>query len=307
MLSGQYDGPIETIWRPSEETIDRANITRYLEWLARHRALSFANYQELWRWSATDLDAFWSSIWEYFGVRSSQRYERVLGRDSMPGASWFPGAELSYAEHALARRDDHPALIARSETRGLENTTTVTYAELARQVAAVRAGLVRLGVARGDRVVAYMPNIPETVAAFLATSSLGAIWSSCSPDFGTRAVIDRFGQLDPKVLFVVDGYRYGGRDFDRMGELADIERALPSLKATVALPYLRPDVVPARSETRMSWAELASEAAPLEFAQLPFEHPLWVLYTSGTTGLPKGLVHSQGGILLEHLKSLALH
>ena len=152
-----------------------------------------------------------------------------------------------------------------------------------------------------------MPNIPETVVALLATSSLGAIWSSCSPDFGTRAVIDRFGQLEPKVLLTVDGYRYGGRDFDRMNEIWNIERALPSLKSTVVLPYLRPDAAPWRSASRMSWAELASETAPLEFAQLPFEHPLWVLYTSGTTGLPKGLVHSQGGILLEHLKSLALH
>jgi acetoacetyl-CoA synthetase len=278
-----------------------------MEWLARERGLSFGTYQDLWRWSVTDLDAFWSSIWDFFKVRSSRRYQGVLARDTMPGASWFPGAELNYAEHALARRDDHPALIARSETRGLDQTTTVTYAELARQVAAVRAGLVRLGVGRGDRVVAYMPNIPETVAALLATSSLGAIWSSCSPDFGTRAVVDRFGQLDPKVLFVVDGYRYGGRDFDRTREIAEIERHLPSVTATVVLPYLRTDVAPARSASRMSWAELASESAPLEFAQLPFEHPLWVLYTSGTTGLPKGLVHSQGGILLEHLKSLALH
>ena len=299
--------PTETIWRPSEETIARANITRYLGWLARERGLRFAAYQDLWRWSVTDLDAFWSSMWEHFGVRSSRRYERVLARDTMPGASWFPGAELSYAEHALARRDDHPALIARSETRGLENSTNVTYAELALQVAAVRAGLARLGVTRGDRVVAYLPNIPEAVVVLLATSSLGAIWSSCAPDFGTRAVVDRFSQLDPKVLLGVDGYRYGGRDFDRTRELADIERALPSLEATVVLPYLRPDATPARTGKRMSWAELASQSAPLEFAQLPFEHPLWVLYTSGTTGLPKGLVHGQGGILLEHLKSLALH
>jgi len=255
----------------------------------------------------TDLGAFWSSIWDYFGVRSRRRHDRVLARDTMPGASWFPGAQLSYAEHALTRRDDHPALIARSETRGLERTTTLTYAELARHVAAVRAGLVRLGVTRGDRVVAYLPNIPETVVALLATSSLGAIWSSCSPDFGTRAVVDRFGQLDPKVLFAVDGYRYGGLDFDRARELAEIERALPTLRATIVLPYLRPDTTPARAGVRMSWAELASDDAPLEFAQLPFEHPLWVLYTSGTTGLPKGLVHGQGGIMLEHLKSLALH
>jgi acetoacetyl-CoA synthetase len=278
-----------------------------MEWLARERGLSFGAYPDLWRWSVTDLDAFWSSIWDFFGVRSSRHYETVLARDTMPGASWFPGAELNYAEQALARRDDHPALIARSETRGLEQATTVTYAELASQVAAVRARLVRLGVKRGDRVVAYMPNIPETVVALLATSSLGAIWSSCSPDFGTRAVVDRFGQLDPKVLFAVDGYRYGGRDFDRTQEVAEIERHLPSLTATVVLPYLRPDATSAKSASRTSWTELASESAPLEFAQLPFEHPLWVLYTSGTTGLPKGLVHSQGGILLEHLKSLALH
>jgi acetoacetyl-CoA synthetase len=307
MLSGGYDWSIETIWQPSEDTIDRANITRYQEWLARHRGLSFASYQDLWRWSVTDLDAFWSSIWDFFGVRSSRRFDRVLARDTMPGASWFPGAQLSYAEHALARRDDHPALIARSETRGLDRTTTVTYAELAEQVAAVRAGLIRLGVTPGDRVVAYLPNVPETVVAFLATASLGAIWSSCSPDFGTRAVVDRFSQLDPKILFVVDGYRYGGRDFDRTPEVAEIEASLPSLKTTVVLRYLRPDAEPARSPKRMSWPELASETAPLEFAQLPFEHPLWVLYTSGTTGLPKGLVHSQGGILLEHLKGLALH
>jgi acetoacetyl-CoA synthetase len=278
-----------------------------MEWLVRERGLKFATYQDLWRWSVTDLDAFWSSIWDFFKIRSSRRYERALALDAMPGASWFPDAELNYAEHALARRDDHPALIARSETRGLERTTTVTYRELAEQVAAVRAGLVRLGVTRGDRVVAYMPNIPETVVALLATSSLGAIWSSCSPDFGTRAVVDRFGQLDPKVLFAVDGYRYGGRDFDRARDLDEIERGLPSLTATVVLPYLRPNATSPRSGSRMSWAVLASEPAPLEFARLPFEHPLWVLYTSGTTGLPKGLVHSQGGILLEHLKSLALH
>ncbi|HKY52614.1 MAG TPA: AMP-binding protein, partial [Candidatus Limnocylindria bacterium] len=306
MLAAKYDWTIDTIWRPSEATIARANITHYREWLARERRLDFGTYQDLWRWSVGDLDGFWSSIWDHFDVRSTKRFTRVLARDTMPGAEWFTGAELSYAAHALARRDDHPAIVARSEARGLDRTQTVTYAELARQVTAVRAGLERLGVGRGDRVVAYLPNIPETVVALLATSSLGAVWSSCSPDFGTRAVIDRFGQLRPKVLLAVDGYRYGGRDFDRTDEVAQIERQLPDLVTTVILPYLRPDST-TRTQRRTSWAELASRDAPLEFVPLPFEHPLWVLYTSGTTGLPKGLVHGQGGILLEHLKSLALH
>lgn len=291
------------IWEPDQRTAERTNVVKYMRWLEKERGLTFNSYQDLWRWSVDDLEGLWSSIWEYFPIRCSRPYDRVLGRDAMPGAEWFPGAMLNYAEHALARRDDHPALIARSETRGLDQTTTVTYADLARQVGAARAGLKRLGVKRGDRVVAYMPNIPETVVALLATASLGAIWSSCSPDFGTRAVIDRFGQLEPKVLIAVDGYRYGGKEFDRTGELADIERALPSLAATVVLPYLKPDVPAGRT----AWSELLSKETAIEFEQVPFEHPLWVLYTSGTTGLPKGLVHGHGGILLEHLKSLAFH
>jgi acetoacetyl-CoA synthetase len=291
-----------TIWEPTPESIERAHITRYMRWLERERGLRFADYQALWRWSVTDLEGFWSSIWDFFGVRASKPYTRVLESERMPGAHWFPGAELSYAEHALARRDDRVAIVARSETRGLDRTTTLTYAELAQQVAAIRAGLARLGVRRGDRVVAYMPNIPETIVAFLATASLGAVWSSCSPDFGTRAVIDRFAQLEPKVLLTVDGYRYGGKAFDRAAEIAEIERALPSLKATIQLAYLG-----GGHAGRASWDELASHAGPLEFEQVPFEHPLWVLYTSGTTGLPKGLVHGHGGILLEHMKSLALH
>ncbi|MBI2324952.1 MAG: acetoacetate--CoA ligase [Chloroflexi bacterium] len=294
---------VETIWEPTPASIERAHITRYLRWLERERGLRFTDYAALWRWSVADLDAFWASMWDFFAIRASAPYTRVLAKDTMPGAQWFPGAALNYAEHALSRRDDRLALIARSETRGLDRTTTLTYAELAAQVAAVRAGLERLGVRRGDRVVAYMPNIPETVVALLAAASLGAIWASGSPDFGTRAVIDRFSQLEPAVLLAVDGYRYGGKDFDRTAEVAEIERALPSLRATVILPYLT-DAAPAG---RMSWAELASATAPLEFEQVPFEHPLWVLYTSGTTGLPKGLVHGHGGILLEHLKSLALH
>ena len=294
----------DVIWRPTPESIAGARITAYLRWLATERGLRFETYADLWRWSVDDLDAFWASIWDFFRIRASGSRTPVLATDAMPGADWSPRSQLNYAEHALAVRDDRVAMIARSETRGLDRTMRITYAELAAQVAAVRAGLVRHGVRRGDRVVAYMPNIPETVVGLLAAASLGATWASCSPDFGTRAVVDRFAQLEPSILLAVDGYRYRGRDFDRTGETREIERALPSLRATVVLPYLG---VPGATDGRVSWDELAAETAPLAFERVPFAHPLWVLYTSGTTGLPKGLVHGHGGILLEHLKSLALH
>lgn len=295
---------METIWEPSPEDIERAGITRYLRWLERERGWHFDGYQDLWRWSVRDLEGFWASIWDHLGVRASAPYERVLAKRDMPGAVWFPGAELSYAEHALARRDDGPAIIARSETRGLDASTTITHRELAERVAAIRAGLRALGVTRGDRVVAYMPNIPETVVAFLAAASLGAVWASCSPDFGTRAVVDRFQQLEPKVLLAIDGYRHRGQAFDRSAQVAEIASALPTLRSTVLVPYLTDTP---SSDRSMTWSDLGSKVEPLEFEQVPFDHPLWVLYSSGTTGLPKGLVHGHGGILIEHLKSLALH
>jgi acetoacetyl-CoA synthetase len=295
----------ELLWQPAEDQKRATNIARYLDWLASTRDLRFDGYHQLWRWSVTDLDGFWASIWDYFEVGPRDADGGVLADGRMPGANWFPGTRLNYAERALRRRDDHPALLYRSEDGGV--VLTITYAELARQVAAARGGLQRLGVARGDRVVAYLPNIPEAVIGFLAAASLGAIWSSCSPDFGTRAVVDRFRQLEPKVLLAVDGYRYNGRNFDRLPEVAEIQRALPSLVATVVVACRGQlaDLTGLRHAQR--WQELVSEPAPLAFDQVAFDHPLWVLYSSGTTGLPKGIVHGHGGIVLEHLKALTLH
>jgi acetoacetyl-CoA synthetase len=282
--------PEQPLWTPSLDSVDSSELTRYM------RSRGFATYDELWRWSVTEIEAFWASLWEWFEIRATRPYTHVLGRRAMPGAEWFPGAELSYVEHVFrGREDDSVALVHASELRPLAETS---WGELRLQTAAIRAGLLELGVGRGDRVVAYMPNIAETVAAFFAVASLGAIWSSASPDFGARSVIDRFAQIEPKVLLAVDGYRYGGRDFDRSETIAQLQREIPSLEHTFVLPYLG---------TEGNWDELPRAGSELEFAQLPFDHPLWVLYSSGTTGLPKAIVHGQGGVLLEHLKTLRLH
>ncbi|HYS03187.1 MAG TPA: acetoacetate--CoA ligase [Candidatus Eisenbacteria bacterium] len=293
----------ELLWTPPEALTSAATITRYMEWLRQQRGLPFDTYTELWRWSVSDLEGFWSSIWEFFDVRAHAPFRQVLAERRMPGARWFPGAELNYAEHALRRRDGHVAVVFRSESGAARE---LTYAELAEQVGAMAAGLRSLGVRRGDRVAAYLPNIPETLVAFLATASLGAVWSSCSPDFGIRAVVDRFQQIEPRVLFVVDGYQYGGKAFSRMDEIRQIQAELPSLEATVIVPYLaeQPDT---QSLARVrSWRDLLAEPAELRFEPVPFDHPLWILYSSGTTGLPKAIVHGHGGIVLEHLKSLGL-
>jgi len=297
----------EKLWEPTAELVERSRLREFMRWLAAERALEFADYDELWRWSVEDLEGFWSAIWDFFGVRADGEYERVLGKREMPGAEWFAGTSLNYAEHVFAGKDDAEiAVLHASELRELGE---LSWGELRVQVAATAAGLRALGVERGDRVVAYLPNIPEAIVAFLAAASIGAIWSSCSPDFGPASVIDRFAQIEPKVLFAVDGYRYGGKDFDRRATLAQLQEAMPSLERTVILPYLSagPDLSPL-SDT-MRWDELraSGQGAELSFERVPFEHPLWVLYSSGTTGLPKAIVQSQGGILLEHLKKLHLH
>jgi acetoacetyl-CoA synthetase len=297
----------ELLWEPSAESVERATMTRYMRWLAAERERSFDDYQALWEWSVTELEEFWASIWDFFAVRAATPYSQVLPERVMPGASWFPGAELSYADHIFrGKRDADVAILHASELRELGE---LRWGELREQVARAAAGLRGLGVERGDRVVAYLPNIPETIVAFLAASSIGAIWSSCSPDFGAQSVIDRFAQIEPKVLFAVDGYRYGGRDFDRTEVVAGLQREMPTLARTIVLPYLDPDPDLSGLRDAIGWEELLAPhpGAELECLAVPFDHPLWVLYSSGTTGLPKAIVQGQGGILLEHLKKLHLH
>ncbi len=294
----------EVLWRPPAGVGDTSRIGDYLRWLREHRGLDHAGYEELYQWSVSDLADFWSSIWDYFGVRSYSAPSAALGDDSMPGAQWFPGATLNYAEHVLAApglADDDVVVLGRSQTRG---PVDLTVAQLRDQVARARAGLRRLGVGRGDRVAAYLPNIPETLVVMLATASLGAVFSSCAPEFGTRSVSDRWQQIQPSVLVTVDGYRYGAKAIDRTGEVAAIRAALPSLRHVVALSYLDGS---ASVPDSVSWQDFTAESEPMRFEPVPFDHPLYVLYSSGTTGLPKPIVHGHGGILLEHLKSLALH
>ncbi len=291
------------LWEPSAAQAEASGLSAYSRWLEHERGLRFPSYAELWAWSVTELETFWLTIWEYFGVRSSRPYEAVLSSRAMPGARWFAGAELSYAEHVFAGRDpDAVALVHASELRPLAETS---WGALAAQTAAVAAGLRELGVGPGDRVAAYLPNIAEAVVSLLACASIGAVWSSCSPEFGVRAVVDRFGQIEPKLLLAVDGYRYGGREFGRLDAVARIRDELPSLEQVVVIPYLGSGELAGA----LSWEQLSERGAGAElgFEQLPFDHPLWVLHSSGTTGLPKPIVHGQGGILLEHLKALHFH
>jgi acetoacetyl-CoA synthetase len=295
------------LWEPSEEFKENANVSRYMEWLEKKKGLSFDDYGELWEWSVTELEEFWASIWEYSDVRASKPYTRVLSGREMPGAKWFEGAELNYAEHVFRNaKEDEPAVLHQSELRPLSETS---WRELEDKVGALAEGLKGLGVERGDRVVAYLPNVPEALIAFLACASLGAVWSSCSPDFGVGSVVDRFAQIEPKVLLAVDGYRYGDKDFDRTEVAARLQEEIPALEKTVVLPYLTEEPDTSALENVVFWDELLSgnEGAELAFEQVPFDHPLWVLYSSGTTGLPKAIVQGHGGILLEHLKKIHLH
>lgn len=293
------------LWKPSDEQIDNANLTRYLNWLKAQKGLEFDGYHSLWDWSVNEIEDFWQSLWEFFQIKTSTPYSRVLSERIMPGAKWFSGAELNYAEHVFRNMSpERPALIFQSEIQPLME---ISWDELHRKVSAVATTLRNMGVQSGDRVVSYMPNIPQTIIAFLACASIGAIWSSCSPDFGTRSVTDRFNQIKPKVLFAVDGYQYGGRAFDSSSAIAELQQSLSSLERTVLVPYLKPDAGTQGMDRTMIWEELMRQGGDLVFEQVPFDHPIWVVYSSGTTGLPKALVHGHGGILLEFMKFLCLH
>ncbi len=286
----------EQLWTPSAERVQRATLTRYREWLERTKGIRHDGYEELWRWSVDELEHFWSTLVEFCGIRFEREAQTVLASREMPGARWFPGSRLSYAEHIVDGKD--PAKTALHHASELRAPGEWSWGELREQVAAIAGGLRESGVEQGDRVVAYLPNIPETVAAFLACASIGAVWSSAAPEFGARSVIDRFQQIEPKVLLAVDGYRYGGRDHDRRAVTTQIADAIPSLERVVTLGYLSGE----------GWEDgFLAGPGTLEFEQLPFDHPLWVLYSSGTTGLPKPIVHGQGGILLEHAKKAFLH
>jgi acetoacetyl-CoA synthetase len=301
--------PGELLWAPEPDRIRRANVTALGDWLALERGRHFADYRALWRWSVEDLEGFWQALWDYFAIESSAPHTRVLGRRSMPGAEWFPGARLNYAQHVLRReRAGGDVLLHLSETRPL---TALPWTTLGNQVRTLATELRALGVQPGDRVVAWMPNIPETMVAMLATTAVGAIWACCSPDFGERGTLDRLAQLAPKVLFGVDGYRYGGKAFDRRSQLRDIAASLTSLEHLVYLPYLSPEDTTLPLPSARRWQTLfelsAVAAAGFEYTQVPFDHPLWTLFSSGTTGLPKPIVHGHGGILLENLKNATFH
>jgi acetoacetyl-CoA synthetase len=290
----------DVLWTPPADVRETTEIGRYLNWLRDERGRDLADYDALWRWSIEDLEGFWGSIWDFFGVRAHEPYERVLGAREMPGAEWFPGARLNYAEHALGTDEDSDrvAVVARSQTRG---PIELTFGELREQVALARAGLRRLGVGPGDRVAAYLPNVPETLVAFRGATSLGATWAACAPEFGARSVLARFGQIEPKVLLAIGGYTYRDRAVDRRDQVAEIRAGLPTVEHVVHVPYGENDLPDA-----VSWGDLLAGPAEPGFEPVAFDHPIYVLFSSGTTGLPKAIVHSHGGQLIEHLKGVGL-
>lgn len=298
------------LWSPSAEFVASSRMRGYMDWLREHRGLEFADYEQLRTWSVTDLPGFWSSLWDYFAVESSTPYASVLGGDSMIGSRWFEGSHLNYAEHLLRHEaragDNEAAILYASELQGLAG---MTWSELGGQVRRVATHLRGLGIRPGDRVVSFMPNIPETVIAMIACVAIGAVWSSASPEFGAPTVIDRFAQIQPVLLFAADGYSFGGRAFNRVSEVSRIVEALPTLEHVVWLDKLEPGKLP--HPTWRPWSALLEgqviQPDAFEFSRVEWNHPLWIVFSSGTTGLPKAIVHGHAGMLLEHLKLVSLH
>src|SRR5256884_2119065 len=296
------------LWEPDDKTVRDARVTRFMRWLAADRGLTVNGYEDLWRWSVTDPAAFWSAVWDYFDVLGDRGDGPALVGEVMPDVQWFGGATLNYARNALRTAwtdPDRTAIIFDSERA---RAGSLSYGQLAHEVARVARGLAGLGVGRGDRVAALLPNVPEAVVGLLATASLGAIWSSCSPDFGARSVIDRFAQIEPKVLIACDGYAYNGKEYSRAEMVAEVTAALPGLAAVVQVNLLSEGEA-APSAGAIAWDALGTEGSQREpeFDEVPFAHPLWVVYSSGTTGLPKPIMHGHGGVVLEHLKALSFH
>lgn len=293
--------PLEVLWRPTVAQAEESQISEWLRWLRANHLLEFSSYDEVWRWSISEIDTFWSSIWNHFGLIGEGSLKPAVVGSEVYGAQWFPGLRTNWAENVLHRTTDQIAVISKSQTRG---TVELTGVELRTEVARVRAGLLHLGVGTGDRVVAYMPNISETLVLLLAAASLGAIFSSCPPEFGVKGVVDRFRQIDPVVLVACDGYRHRGKDIHRLDEVRSIRQDVPSIRSVVVLPYLQEEPV---LEDSVTWSEFTAKGADYGFKRLAFSHPLYILYSSGTTGPPKPIVHGHGGVLIEHTKSHHLH
>ncbi len=291
------------LWEPSKEFIMNSNLKEYEQWLIKNRGIRFFSYRKLWEWSVDDVGRFWGSIWDYFEVIHHSGYDKVLGTEKMPGALWFEGATLNYAEHIFRKKsNDQPALLFKAEDKEVKE---ISWEELESKVASVRTFLMNEGIGKGDRVAAYLPNIPEAIIAFLAVNSLGAVWSCCSPDFGVSTVIDRFSQIEPTILFASSGYSYNGKTHSRDNELKQIVSGIESIRKIVVIPY--PDKSGEMKSEYADWGDILSTEGELTFTPVEFNHPIWVLYSSGTTGRPKAITHSHGGVLLEHLKYLHFH
>jgi acetoacetyl-CoA synthetase len=291
----------DVLWRAPQEHVQGTRLAAFINWIEAKHGLHFPDYASLWQWSVTETEAFWRAMWDFFGIAADGSPERVLASNTMPGADWFPDTHLNYTEHIFRNKTAaYPALIAHSENQPVR---TVSWEEMERATGAVAATLRAMGVQKGDRVASYMPNIPETMIAFFACASIGAIWSSCAPDMGVSVVLDRFSQIEPKVLFAIDSYSYNGKIFDKRAQVTELLAALPSIRNVIHVPGPAAATQPVDWPHTTSWQAATEKSVPLSFERVPFSHPLWIVYSSGTTGLPKAMVHGHGGVVLAHLKT----